>query len=141
VQTWALSLRAQGKSVLFIHHSGKGGSQRGSSKKEDVLDTVISLKRPEDYTQEKGSCFIVSFEKARGFHGNDAIPFEASLIVNDKNQSRWATRTLEESTYEKVIGMLNDGMNQAEIASELDIHKSTVSRHASRARTEGLLKK
>jgi hypothetical protein len=139
VQTWALSLRAKGKSVLFIHHSGKGGSQRGSSKKEDVLDTVISLKRPEDYTQDKGACFVVSFEKARGFHGEDAKPFEASLIVGDKNQSGWTTRSLEESTYEKVIGMLNDGMSQTEIANELGIHKSTVNRHAKRAKQEGVL--
>jgi hypothetical protein len=44
VQGWALRQRAQGRSVLFIHHSGKGGAQRGTSKREDVLDTVISLK-------------------------------------------------------------------------------------------------
>lgn len=40
VQEWVLTLRKAGKSVIFIHHAGKGGQQRGTSKKEDVLDTV-----------------------------------------------------------------------------------------------------
>lgn len=40
IQEWVLRLRSKGKSVLFIHHSNKSGSQRGTSKKEDILDTV-----------------------------------------------------------------------------------------------------
>lgn len=138
VQTWALNLRAKGKSVLFIHHSSKGGVQRGSSKKEDVLDTVISLKRGEDYSQDKGACFIVSFEKARGFHGNDAKPFEAQLATNPCGKTGWVTRSLEESTYDKVVSLLNDGLSQKEISDELKISKGTVSKYVKRAKEEGL---
>jgi DnaB-like helicase N terminal domain/AAA domain len=36
LQTWALRHRAAGRSVLFIHHAGKGGAQRGTSRREDV---------------------------------------------------------------------------------------------------------
>ena len=32
-QEWALDLRRRGKSVLFVHHAGKSGNQRGTSKK------------------------------------------------------------------------------------------------------------
>jgi RecA-family ATPase len=35
VQGWALARRREGRAVLFVHHSGKGGSQRGTSRKED----------------------------------------------------------------------------------------------------------
>ena len=42
---WILYLRAKGKSVIFVHHAGKNGKQRGSSRREDVLDTVIFLKK------------------------------------------------------------------------------------------------
>ena len=49
VQEWALVQRRNGRAVLFVHHAGKGGTQRGTSRKEDVLDTVIALRRPEDY--------------------------------------------------------------------------------------------
>ena len=48
-QAWLLSLRRAGKAVLLIHHAGKGGQQRGTSRREDVMDTVIALKRPDDY--------------------------------------------------------------------------------------------
>ena len=41
IQEWLLKLRAHSKSVLLIHHSGKSGSQIGTSKREDVLDTVL----------------------------------------------------------------------------------------------------
>src|SRR5690242_6213730 len=40
IATWALRQRAHGRAVVFIHHSGKGGQQRGTSKREDILDTV-----------------------------------------------------------------------------------------------------
>ena len=79
VQAWALRLRREGKSVLFIHHAGKNGGQRGTSKKEDILNTVIALRRPPDYDASQGARFEVHYEKARGFYGNDAEPFEAWL--------------------------------------------------------------
>src|SRR3712207_8616616 len=43
------------RAVLFIHHQGKGGTQRGTSRKEDVLDTVIALRRPDDYSPAEGA--------------------------------------------------------------------------------------
>ncbi|MGB9349971.1 MAG: hypothetical protein WCB61_08755 [Pseudolabrys sp.] len=79
VQSWALAQRRVGKSVAFIHHGGKSGQQRGTSRKDDVLDTVISLRRPPDYSAEQGCRFELHFEKTRGFHGPDAEPFEARL--------------------------------------------------------------
>ena len=35
VQRWALSKRRENRSVLFVHHAGKGGTQRGTSRRED----------------------------------------------------------------------------------------------------------
>jgi AAA domain len=51
---WAMRMRSAGKCVIFIHHAGKDGNQRGTSKREDLLDTVIELKRPADYEPEQG---------------------------------------------------------------------------------------
>ena len=53
VQNWALQLRRAGKSVILIHHAGKSGRQRGTSRKEDVLDTIIGLRRPPDYSPDR----------------------------------------------------------------------------------------
>src|SRR5690606_33941813 len=51
VQEWAVQLRKRGIAVVFIHHANKEGKQRGSHKKEDVMDIVIQLKRPDDFLQ------------------------------------------------------------------------------------------
>jgi replicative DNA helicase len=52
VQDWALDLRRRGISVLFVHHAGKSGAQRGTSRREDLLDSVLTLKHPSDYHPE-----------------------------------------------------------------------------------------
>src|SRR5262249_30862805 len=80
VQQWALRLRRAGKSGLLVHHNGKSGGPPGASRKEDILDSVIGLSQPPDYSPEQGARFEVRFEKHRGFWGEAAKPFEAWLL-------------------------------------------------------------
>ena len=137
IQAWALQQRAQGRSVLFIHHSGKDGRQRGTSKREDVLDTVISLKQPSDYESEQGARFEIRFEKNRGFYGEDAEPLEAQLATDTSGNQQWSYKSLEDAIHAQIISLYNEGLSQKEIAAEVDRNKSTVSRHIKRARAEG----
>lgn len=81
-------MRKRGKSILFVHHANKSGHQRGTSKREDALDTVIKLAHPEEYDYSEGARFEVYFEKTRGFYGNDAKPFEARLYT-ENNKQQW----------------------------------------------------
>ncbi len=55
MQNWLLGLRRKGVAVLLVHHAGTNGRQRGTSRREDALDTVIALRRPEDYSPEQGA--------------------------------------------------------------------------------------
>lgn len=141
VQSWVLRQRAAGRSVLLIHHAGKGGAQRGTSKREDVLDTVISLKRPVDYEPRQGAVFEIHFEKARGLFGDDVKAIEASLVTGEHGKMIWTTRSVEAGTFDRVVALMNEGLSQKEIAAELEINKSTVSRHAKKAEAAGLVKK
>lgn len=129
VQTWALKNRSERRSILFVHHTGKGGEQRGTAKREDVLDTVISLKRPSDYKESEGAKFEVKFEKARGITGEDAVGF-----IAHKQKNGWEISSVEDTTYKKVIELLNLKMSQADIARELKVNRSTVSRHVAKAK-------
>ena len=117
IQAWALRQRAMGRSVLFVHHSGKGGQQRGTSRREDVLDTVIALRRPMDYHPDQGAVFEIHFEKARGIYGDDVKSIEASLKTDNAGLMTWVTRTVEAGTFDRVVQMLNEGMTQSEIAA------------------------
>jgi len=140
IQTWLLALRRQGKTVLLIHHAGKSGSQRGTSKRADVLDSVIRLERPDGYLQEQGARFNIHFEKSRGFYGEDAKSFEAGLIKDRNGNSTWITNTLKETTIEAVARLLNEGMSQENIAKKINRDPSTISRHAKKASERGLIK-
>lgn len=137
IQEWALKQRAAGRSVLFIHHSGKSGAQRGTSAKEDVLDTVLGLRRPSDYESSQGARFEIHFEKARGFSGADAEPLEASLVTDVDGQATWQTKPLEDALYDRVIELHQEGLSQKDIAEEVDRDKSRVSRMIKRAKAEG----
>lgn len=136
VAEWALRMRASGRSVLFVHHSGKAGQQRGTSKREDLLDTVIALKRPADYDAKEGARFEIHFEKARSLYGQDVEPIEATLTTADGRQS-WSTRTVEGAADTQMIELATLGLSQAEIARELGVHRSTVLRALDKARQEG----
>jgi putative DNA primase/helicase len=139
VQEWALRMRASGRSVLFIHHAGKGGSQRGTSKREDILDTVIALQQSEDYSSSDGASFEIHFKKARGFFGADAEGFKARLTTDHEGMLKWESEPLTASTFDKVMALAKNGEKQLDIANKLNIHKSNVSRHLQRAKMEGKL--
>jgi putative DNA primase/helicase len=138
IQDWLLKLRRQGKSVLFVHHSNKMGNQRGTSKKEDLLDTVVVLRKPTDYEAKQGARFEVHYEKTRGFYGEEAVPFEATL-QNHNGTTFWQVRDLEDYQVEKIIGLSKEGLSQRDIAQELGISASTVNRTLKRSKAEGRL--
>lgn len=140
IQEWALRLRSRGISVLFVHHAGKGGQQRGTSRREDVLDTIICLKHAGDYTPDQGAHFEVHFEKARGLLGEEVKPFNAKLTTSN-NQQEWEMKGVEESLTQKVAELISDGIPQKEIADLLGITKGTVSKHKQKAQHLGLLEK
>ncbi len=121
-----------------MHHAGKGGNQRGTSKREDCLDTVICLKQPQDYRAEDGARFEVHLEKARGVIGEDAKSFEARLEVRD-NAAVWTTRDIEDRELEHVVELTRAGDSARDIENETGISKSKVNRLQKRARAEGRL--
>jgi hypothetical protein len=138
MQSWLLRLRRKGVSALLIHHAGRGGNARGTSKREDVLDTVISLRHPDDYIPSEGAHFEVHLTKARGIYGDDALPFEAKLeTVN--GHAIWTTRALPDAEAEQVLDMSQARMSVRDIASEIGISKSKVARIQAKLKEEGRL--
>ncbi len=124
VQSWLLAQRAAGRSVLLIHHAGKGGGQRGTSRKEDVLDSVVSLTRPPGYQASEGARFEVRFTKSRGFWGDDAEPFEARFA-----NSRWSTSEIVADNSDEALATLKaEGLSVRDIAERTGLPRSTVGR-------------
>jgi putative DNA primase/helicase len=135
IQEWLLRMRRRGVSVLLVHHAGKDGEQRGTSRKEDVLDTSIALKRPKDYVPTEGARFEIHLEKARGVHGEGAKPFEVRLDVRC-GAAQWTIRDIEDVNMARVMELAEQGYTEREIADLTGIPKSTVNRLKQQAKAK-----
>ena len=135
MQAWLLDLRRRGITVLLIHHAGKSGDQRGPSAKEDIMDTVIRLRRPREYAMAEGARFEVHLTKARGILGDDAKPFEANLIT-EGNALHWQVREIEDVEMEELKRLLDEGYSIRDCAEEMGKSKSAV--HRMKRKLEGL---
>jgi putative DNA primase/helicase len=127
MQAWLLDLRRRGITVLLIHHAGKSGDQRGTSAREDIMDTVISLRRPREYSMAEGARFEVHLTKARGILGDDAKPFEANLVT-EGNALRWQIKELEDVELEELKRLLNEGYSVRDCAEEMGKSKGAIQR-------------
>ena len=83
MQRWLLRLKHQGKTVLVIDHAGKNGDNRGTSRKQDALESIIKLEQPEGYKASDGARFIINYTKSRGVRGEDIETCEAHLRDGD----------------------------------------------------------
>lgn len=127
MQRWLVALRCADKTVLMVHHTGKPkgkkgrADQRGTSKREDILNASILLfKGLTDWGR-----FTVEFTKARGFKPPE--PFVV-LIEHDKEAEVCRLVREPQDLADKIEEMLGDGMLQKEIAKELRISEPKVSR-------------
>ncbi len=142
MQNWLLKLRRGGKSVLFVHHAGTNGRQRGTSRREDVLDTVIGLRRPEDYSPEQGARFEIHYEKIR--HRAEGVgPFEATAkpLVSENGAAGlgWENRDLVPPMLTRAAALFADKHTVREVAAILRVSRSVAGRLRQRAVEEGLL--
>jgi putative DNA primase/helicase len=142
MQNWLLRLRRQGIAVLLVHHAGTNGRQRGTSRREDALDTVVALRRPEDYSPEQGARFEVYFEKLRNrVDGDAAVPFEAKLELVSADETdgvRWSDCDLRPPVLKQAAVLFQDGLTVREVASTLRISKTEAGRLRLRA-ADGML--
>jgi putative DNA primase/helicase len=143
MQNWLLKLRRQGVAVLLVHHAGTNGRQRGTSRREDALDAVFALSRPEDYSPDQGARFEVHFEKLRNrVDGDAAVPFEAKLKAISADETagvRWLDHDLRPPVLQQAAQLFKDGLSVREVAGTLRVSKTEAGRLRLRAVADGLL--
>lgn len=139
VYKWARRHRKNGRSILFIHHSGKSGKQRGTSRREDAPDVIVALRQSEDYSPENNADFEVVFEKTRHPLGKDAVTFRAK-IEQQNGRIEW-TLSGDKRTerLEEIASLLSAGNKQKDIAKQLGLSKGRISHLVQEARDAGLI--
>jgi hypothetical protein len=136
INAWLIRLRHRGLATVLVHHAGKGGTQRGTSGREDSLDTVIRLARPTGSDAREGCHFELTFEKNRSVTGEDVAPLDVTL-QNTNGQLHWVWKPLEISTLDRARHLVAEGVQgPTELAEELGINKGYASRLLKRLRAE-----
>jgi archaellum biogenesis ATPase FlaH len=140
VQDFLLQLRAMGKSIIVIHHSGKDkNGYRGSSRMLDCADVAISLQPVSEDVLEadqiRGRKFKIVYQKARVFGGKDALPFEVNL-----ENGFWTCRSMEKTEMDRIVELVGLKMNQRDIAREMMCSQSKVFKLIRKARDLRLIR-
>jgi putative DNA primase/helicase len=137
VQDWLMQHRWRGRTMLMIHHAGKGGTQRGTSKREDTPETTIQLvKRPRDAdAADDESIFEMTFAKGREVFGGDEEPMLLRLAIRD-GRVNWTHETVRDEQKERVREMRNAGVLNKDIAKELGVTPGRVSQIVSKIKEE-----
>ena len=136
-------LKHEGHSICHVHHVGKGGQQRGASRKHDALDTVIHLKRPEEYDASEGAVFNVRFDKHRHFAGEYARSFKCAIKVDDNNKVSWDISDYKDVASEELLTAYCEGLpdiTYTKLEEEFGISKSTIGRTIKQCVKNGLYK-
>jgi hypothetical protein len=122
--------RRYGRAVLMLHHANKKGLQRGTSRREDVVDLVMAIRRPAGYRAREGARFEIHFEKARGLHGAAVQPLEAQLVAEGDGTAgtAWRWQPAPEHPIEKTARLLRKGVKVADIAARLGVSVATAYR-------------
>ena len=124
INAWLIKLRHRGLATVLVHHAGKSGQQRGTSGREDNLDTVIHLDRPKGYDAREGCHFELEFTKARSVKGEEVGPLDVRLQDID-NKLTWTYKPLEKSKEDQVRALLEEGIDGTrDIAEALGINRS-----------------
>lgn len=110
---------------------------------EDALDTVIALRRPEDYSPEEGARFEVHFEKLRNrVEGDGAVPFEArieSVVAAAGEGVSWTAHALQPPIFKQAAELYGQGLSVRQVAAALRVSKSEAGRLRLRATDQGFL--
>jgi hypothetical protein len=139
VQRFFLELRRRGVATLLIHHANKDGGQRGTSGREDAMNTIIRLERPSN-SQAEGAHFRIGFDKNRDMTASTAVPLEINLEW-EKGAYRWTHKGVRSANRDQAVElwsqMKRDGMPRTDrapaIVEQLGIDKSTVYKHLKKA--------
>jgi len=106
---YLIRLRHLGYGVLLVHHAGKSGDQRGGSRREDLLDTVMKLETPDEKRKGgEGAHFILKFTKTRGMMPSPA-ELDVKLDRNDKGRLEFTFHEpLDFCSADEILRLIHD---------------------------------
>jgi putative DNA primase/helicase len=132
---WLLQFRRHGIAVILLHHAGKTGQIRGTTKREDAAAWVISLTDAKERSADKrGSRFISYFAK-QSRNCMNTMAYEWHVVLDDgRVEINWRLA----QGADLVLQCIKDGVSECSmIATEMGVSPATVCRLAKKLQDSG----
>jgi DNA replication protein DnaC len=141
VVPWLLELRRRKIAVVIIHHAGRSGEMRGTSKREDSVFWIIALDDMKKNADDKrGARFVSHFTKPSRNTQEEVPAYEWHFVTEPSGEVTISHRPAQ--TLDVFRSILEAGVTEpAEIAQEMKVPKYVVSRLAKKAADAGWLAK
>ena len=142
VNRWLLDLRRRKIAVVIVHHAGRSGEMRGTSKREDNVFWIIALDDAKQNADDKrGARFISRFTKPSR-NTQEEIPAHEWHFVTDPTPGLISISHKRAQSMDVFLKLIEEGVTQCtQIAHEMKVSEATVSRIAKKAFDAGRLKK
>jgi len=134
VNNWLLDLRRRKIAVVIVHHAGRSGEMRGTSKREDNVFWIIALDdAKKDADDKRGARFISRFAKPSRNTQEEEPAYEWHFVT-DEATGVVSVGHKQAQTMDVFLGLIEDGVTECgQIAQEMKTSPATISRLAKRA--------
>jgi putative DNA primase/helicase len=142
VNNWLLDLRRRKVAVVIVHHAGRSGEMRGTTRREDNVFWIIALDDARKNADDKrGARFVSHFTKPSR-NTQEEVPAYEWHFVTDKASGLVSIGDRQAQTLDVFRSIIEAGVTECEqIAAEMKVPKYTVSRLAKKAVDAGWLTK
>ena len=137
VNNWLLDLRRRKIAVVIVHHAGRSGEMRGTSKREDNVFWILALDDAKETADDKrGARFVSRFTKSSRNTQEEIAAYEWHFITEPNGEVSISHKLAQ--TLDVFLGLVGDGVGDcATIAEQMRISKASVSRMAKKAEEGG----
>ena len=140
VNSWCLRLRSNDTTPILLHHTGKSGDQLGTKGREINVDMSARFLYPPGCDGSRGAEFILKYKKHRLPH--DKLKMVRPLhmhLTRISGRDVWDYQSPTDAIRMDVLDLLVKGSSIREVAKDLGVSKSTVSRIRTKAFDEKLI--
>ena len=142
VNSWLLDLSRHRIAAVIIHHAGRCGEMRGTSKREDNVFWIIALDESrKDADDKRGARFVSHFTKPSR-NTQEEVPAFEWHFVTDGASGLVSIGHKQAQTLDVFRSVIEAGVQKCDqIAAEMKLPNYTVSRLAKTAEKAGWLKR
>jgi hypothetical protein len=141
VNNWLLDLRRRKVAVIIVHHAGRSGEMRGTSKREDNVFWIIALDDARRHTDDRrGARFVSRFTKPSRNTQEEVSAYRWHFVTEPSGQVMISHERAQ--TLEVFRQLIKEGVTEcSQLATEMKITPGAVSKLAKKAMDAGWLKK